>query len=421
MAILVKHIEAFLRQLQLDKTPFLLALSGGPDSICLFHCLLECQKKKPFHFEVIHIDHGWRKESREQALELKKRVEQEGIRFHLRTLKPVSKGNLEAICREERLQAFQAICQERGLHHVLLAHQADDQAETVLKRILEGAHWSRLAGLQAEIKMGGLSLLRPFLKISKTTILGWLGEKGIPYFNDATNQNPRFMRARMRESIIPALSETFGKGIVAPLQAIGEDLQELREFFEERHAPLLKNVKRGPFGCYLDLQEGCPNTLIALKFLVRQFSEESNFSLSRPSLQSVAEWLQQRVANKRIGDLWVDRGRLFIFKNPPGGWQVEWGESTNVQTTSWKEGWMGECQVVLPKKEYRLGPPNLKAPFRRGVDLDKWWNTHKVPAFLRPLFPVIWDGETMIHEFLTGTNYSEDGKIEKILIKLRLG
>ncbi len=128
-----------LQRLALSKTflrsqSLLLALSGGVDSMVLFDLL----KKARIPFSVAHVDHGWRESSHLEAISLKKMCEREGIPFYLLQLKEKWTFNLEEQARAARYAFFKSLCDEHLFSGVLVAHQADDRAETVLKRVLEG-------------------------------------------------------------------------------------------------------------------------------------------------------------------------------------------------------------------------------------------------------------------------------------------
>jgi tRNA(Ile)-lysidine synthase len=434
MPSLIHCVETFLKKHGLISQPLLLALSGGMDSLCLFYCLLACQKKHPFCFHVAHLDHGWRVESQWEAEQLKTLADQYQIPFHFKKLDLTQfKGNLEAISREARYQFFDDVCRRERLKGVLVGHHADDQAETVLKRLLEGAHWSRLAGLQEHIDFAALSIWRPLLKVSKNEIQQWILAHQYQPFEDKTNEDPRYLRARMRQRIIPWLSQEFGKEVVGPLQAMSQDLGELREYFDERLAPLFKQVKNGPFGAYLNLQTVRLSN-VELKYLIRKVCEEEALTLSRSILNQSVNFLQQGVGNRsfKIKDrvLWIDRKRFFISKKmesifpPPvplkeGNhlYSNEWNvhvervdQTVYIQSTSWEKGWEGTCQVLLPYGDYWLGPviPSDPCFQRQTGSIGKWWTNHKVPAFFRGCFPVIWQSQVIYHEFLTGRSLTRN-------------
>ena len=139
MSIFIQ-IENFLQVYCHSSSPLLLALSGGPDSLCLFYALLKYRNESNTPFHVAHVNHNWREKSVLEAQTLEQLASKHQVPFHLKILDPsLLRGNLEAACREERYQFFASLCQFNQFQGVLTGHHQGDQAETIFKRILEGA------------------------------------------------------------------------------------------------------------------------------------------------------------------------------------------------------------------------------------------------------------------------------------------
>lgn len=207
--------------------PVLLACSGGPDSKALLYLLLETQKFFDLEIQVAHIDHGWRAESRHEADKLKSEVENLGLTFHLRVLKDLPKK--EGAARDGRYAELRQIAEDVGAQAIVLGHQMDDQAETVLKRVLEGAPLPTCGGMK-EVSNG---LWRPLLRVLKKDLEQWLEKRNISYFTDSTNLDPKYLRGRFRTTIIPQLEAAFGKSIVKNLCLLGERAQKLEAHLDE--------------------------------------------------------------------------------------------------------------------------------------------------------------------------------------------
>lgn len=437
-------IQRFLQQQNLSK-PLLLALSGGPDSLCLFHCLLQCQERLPFQFHVAHIDHGWRSESQEEAKALEALTNQYQIPFHKKVLNPqLLKGNLEEASRQARYAFFEELYRTHGFQAVLLGHQAEDQAETVLKRLLEGSHWAKLGSLQPIFEWNGMPVWRPFLSISKRDILEWLQQRNMVPFEDATNQDQRFLRARMRQTIFPFLNQEFGKEVQQPLRALAEEIQEIKIYFDHKLNPIMENENRGPLGVYLDFTD-LQLTSLEIKYLIRKMSEKEGIILSRPLADLATQLIQEGAANRQLEighrTFWIDRYKLFILsKDLPewpedlsllpgyvkiGNWNLDvhlTNDPDSISATSWQDGWRGEFRIALPLQDgYRLGSSKSNAYYRsHRYKISKWWNNHKVPAFLCHWMPVVWKGEAIYYEFLTGCSPAEKKGYENwVAIKLQ--
>ncbi len=455
--MLIDTVEEFLKKNCNGVQPFLLALSGGPDSTCLFFCLLKFRQKTNIPFHVAHVDHGWRTESSNEALILKKLADDHSVPFHLKKLENMGSGNLEAICRNERYQFFKELSDRYSFQAVLTGHHGDDRSETVLKRVLEGAHWSRWNSLSENKCIFGIRVLRPLIHFSKKHIESCCINHPFKPFIDSSNRNQKFLRARMREDIFPYLKKTFGKDFEKNLGILAEEAGEITNFFNQRLAPILEKRILGPFGSYLEIDQSF--SMIEIKYLLRLLSVSENFFLSREMIELAAHALKENRANIRLSTtgkkLIIDRLRVFILnpqlnletavqgdkvmqdfelesltigdehsqkvKAPPivsdyGSkncvnlspsstvsrlkWSVELNHSEAIyslsqKNTSWQEGWKGVSIGYIPLCNYDVS-------FHATPKLKKTWNQAKVPAFLYPYFPVIWHKELPIHEFLTG-------------------
>lgn len=435
--ILFNQIEDFLIRTCPSLSPLLLALSGGPDSLCLFYALLLIRERHGIPFHVAHVDHRWRQESQQEAEALHQLALQHQVPFHLKVLDPaILKGNLELACREERYDFFAQLCKDIPFQGVLTGHHQDDQAETVFKRLLEGTHWSRWEGLQQESVMKGVRVLRPLLGMTKKDIQQWLTEKNLQAFEDPSNRHLQFLRARLRETIFPRLNKEFGKRVQNSLITLGEEARELREYFDCLLVPLLDQMIEGPWGSYLDLQRLIPHSLLEVKYLLRLICQQKGFFLSRDIIEQAAQSLYVGKANQLFvmgtQQIWMDRRRIFILSSnreekedqfrqlslgthQMGRWKIEVVEAngpSHSPQTSWKEAWKGHLQIDLPIGNYQIGIKKILDKEIENIGrLKKQWNQAKVPAFLYYHFPLIWEGEKICHEFLTG----------KFLVKRREG
>jgi tRNA(Ile)-lysidine synthase len=293
----------------------LLGLSGGPDSTALLHLLLECRRFFPIELLIAHVDHHWREESGEEAALLRSQVEKLGLPFYLKSLdgKKWGEGNAEAIAREERLAFFAEIYEKKGCQALLLGHHADDQAETVLKRIFEGASLSALGGLKPVSCWGNMVIWRPLLELSKLEVMEWLQKKGVGWLEDRTNADERYLRARMRKTILPQLEESFGKKVSSNLCRLGQRADTLKTYLLERGAYLRDFLEKGPSGIRWDLRSCLPIEKMEFELIFREMLVGEKIFLSHEQYNLVLELLNAKAANKKVGRVGVDRGVLIII------------------------------------------------------------------------------------------------------------
>lgn len=441
---LEKELYQFLDKHCVLDQPLLLALSGGPDSLAMLHLLLKYKKKCSLKLAIAHVDHGWRSESAEEAMQLETFAKENNIPFHLKTLNPQNlQGNLEAASRQERILFFKELCQHYQYQAVLLAHHANDQAETVLKKVFEAPGLLSLAALREINAIQGVNFWRPWLKISKDQILNWLKQQQITFFEDRTNGDTRFLRGKFRVDMFPKLENNFGKKVVPSLCRLATDAQELKAYLDHRLQDNFLKICKGKIGSFLDLSEECPTHSFEMKYLIRKFCEQEGFSLTHELLEKAIVLTLSGKADRQIEigphKVYIDRRRLFALKVPLpqlfnrkpislgtfayGIWTVtvnRVAHSKQLYKSNWKEIWNDSVQIKVPENDYLMGPPILNASYPRTSSLKKWWTNHKVPAFLRSHIPVLWKGNHIEHEFLTGKSRNKEDEGIKNWLDIKL-
>ncbi|MDQ6950151.1 MAG: tRNA lysidine(34) synthetase TilS [Mariprofundales bacterium] len=187
----------------IDRTqPLAIGYSGGADSTALLLALAEWHP----HIEAWHIDHGWHAASQHHAQILAERCHDWQIPFRCRTVQCDPGRNREASARHARMTAFRDLAKQRGIHHIALAHHRDDQAETVLMRLLQGAGVRGCCGIRSEQMLGTLHLLRPLLRQPGSALRTALKQACILWLEDPSNHDTTLLRNRLRHSLLPAMN-----------------------------------------------------------------------------------------------------------------------------------------------------------------------------------------------------------------------
>ena len=284
----------------------LLGYSGGPDSKALLYSLLECDVVP----HIAHVDHGWRQESREEANNLELEARRLGCPFI--SVRLELKGKKEEEARRARYAFFSSLFPQ--YEALLLAHQADDLAETVLKRIFEGAHLSHLGAMVPVSHQYGMNIWRPFLNIRKSEIFRFLEERSLRPILDPSNSDPVYLRSRMRGEIFPYLNERFGKEVTENLTLLSKRSIELKEYLDRQSARI--PVQRGPWGVLADLNQV---ESIEQRHLLQNIAREESLVLSREVLETLLTWVGSGVKSKflrvKSKKILVDEGRVWIFSS----------------------------------------------------------------------------------------------------------
>jgi len=175
------------------------AVSGGPDSMALALLARDWARARGGRLLALVVDHGLRPESAAEAALVRARLTDLGIPARiLRWEGPKPERRIQERAREARYALLLAACREEGIDHLLLGHHRDDLAETVAMRAARGSGEMGLAGMPLVSEREGVRILRPLLFFPKARLLALLRREGIPWVEDPSNRDPRFLRARLR-------------------------------------------------------------------------------------------------------------------------------------------------------------------------------------------------------------------------------
>lgn len=241
----IKNIQnfAFQNDLWSKGSKIIVGVSGGPDSVCLLDILVNLAPKYDFELHIAHVNYGLRGKDSDKD-EVLVRILAEKYKLNLSVLKPrksLYKGNLENTLREIRYDFFENLRLEHKFDLIAIAHNQDDQAETVMMRILRG---SGLEGLSA-IKTKNGNLIRPLLNASKAEILAYNKQKKLKFGIDKSNKNPDFTRNRIRHGLLPYLEKNFNPAIKKSLatwsQNVAEDYNYINQQAERFALKTCKN------------------------------------------------------------------------------------------------------------------------------------------------------------------------------------
>jgi tRNA(Ile)-lysidine synthase len=233
----------------------LVAVSGGADSVALLDVFRALAPELRVTLQAVHVHHGLREQADAEAAFTRALCAELGIPLHLERVAvrgtPPWDG-LEAEARRARYAAFREVARRVGAERVATAHTADDQAETVLMRLLEGAGPRGLAGI-APVR--GV-YIRPFLGARRADIEAHLRARGLAWVEDASNRDHRFLRNRIRHDVLPFLAETVEPGIVRHLARSAALVRTLVDDFERAAArELLRLGRRGAAGWVLSVAD----------------------------------------------------------------------------------------------------------------------------------------------------------------------
>ena len=211
---LLQRVRETIRQYGLLRSGdrIIVGVSGGPDSVCLLFLLREMSSSFNLDVGVAHLNHGLRGnealDDQSFVLSLAQRL---GFPFFTESVNVAAfakeKGLSKQVAgRHLRYQFFARVAKETGAHRVAVGHTLDDQAETLLMRILRGTGSD---GFQGIPMIRDETIIRPLLMVSRQGIEDYLRQRNIPYREDSSNQNCYYFRNRVRKELIPFLKAQF--------------------------------------------------------------------------------------------------------------------------------------------------------------------------------------------------------------------
>ena len=199
----------------------LVAVSGGADSVALLHLLHALAPAWRLTLHVLHVDHGLRPDSAADGRFVRELGERLGVPVDVERVR-VGPGSIEAAARAARYAALDAAAARVGAGRIALGHTLDDQAETVLMRVLGGAG---VRGLAAIPPVRG-RIIRPLIDLRRAALRDMLTAAGLAWVEDPTNRDPKFLRNRIRHELLPLLAAAYSTDVVESLARVARVARE---------------------------------------------------------------------------------------------------------------------------------------------------------------------------------------------------
>jgi len=386
------------------------AFSGGLDSTVLLHALAQLAKQEKLPpLSAIHIAHGLQKEAEDWPQHCQRFCQSLGIPLQVIPVKvDTTAASVERAAREARHNAFAAQLKPDEL--LLLAQHQDDQAETVLLRLLRGAGVRGLAAMPQSRPLGQGHLLRPLLDCSRATLQQYAQSQGLSWIEDPSNQDTRFARNHLRQNVLPTLREHWpaaSQTIARASEHVSEAQQLLDELAQSDLAsaqtpgpwPWLKlpSLELAPL---LKLSEARQRNALRHFLAPLTLLPDSRHFAGWQTLKSAAHdanpiWkLQNGELHRAAGRLWWLAGCWLTPPAPPPAWHNP--QQPLALPNNGELHLIGEPPAGALQVRYRSGGERLSLPGRGSRDLKRLLGEHRLPAFIRPRLPLLFCQEQLL-------------------------
>lgn len=308
-------------KITLKNKAVLVACSSGVDSTVLLDLVLKahaCEK-----IVIAHVNHKKRLQSDLEETYLIDFANEKGIKIYVKHLSNHPSDNFQAWARSERYMFFKEIMAKEKLDFCLTAHHANDQAETILMRLMKQSSMRGYAGLRKWAEFDFLTLYRPLLEVSKEEIAQYALNNNLKYFDDYSNFEDNYLRNRIRSNVIPFFQEE-NPSFLKAINNFAKDMHELCDLLEEMVGSFIKQeVVVNNKDITLDIEH-----LKNLKPLLQVevlFTLLKPFQLSRPQIEEIIKQidsLKQPIIYPISGDLYMikEYGKITFttdFKSEP--------------------------------------------------------------------------------------------------------
>lgn len=242
---LLETIRRTLRDQNLLRTGDVLVVgvSGGADSMALLELLDRLRPEFGLTLIVGHVNHGLRDDADADQTLVEQFCRNKGLRFYAsRVSIPGPRRDLEQTARTKRLAALGRTVRRFRADALVLAHHQDDLAETVLMRLLRGTGLQGLQAILPKRTIDGITVIRPLLNVTRAHILDFLHTHRIPFREDPSNTDPKFLRNSIRHRLLPELAKDYNPNISQVLARLADTAALDYDFLNQTAARHLQQI-----------------------------------------------------------------------------------------------------------------------------------------------------------------------------------
>jgi len=365
------------------------AVSGGADSMALLLLAKRYAAMHHGHIVALTIDHQLRPDSTAEATQVAAWAKQHGIRHHiLQWHHPPMKTHLQQQAREARYKLLSTWCQQQGIWHLLFAHHAHDQAETILMRQWYGSGIIGLAGMPMTRLWRQIRLLRPLLAIEPTALRSWLKTQKQPWIEDPSNQANHYTRIRARQLLTRSHPEVREQLLATATLAA----RQRQEYERQATTWMAQSLYLSPLGFiqtnyHSFAMLGLEAQLLACSHITMVIGGSDTPPRAASLLHLFKQWQHHPIGKRTLGGCiwqWLRDGRLLVYREP-----CKIPSAISLSPTSslwWDQRFLITLAGTAPERNVVIAPlsPHWANQHRRELILLKF-----IPKAIIPTLPIV--------------------------------
>ncbi len=295
----------------------ILGISGGPDSVCLLHILNRLKETFDIKIYAAHLNHQIRGlEAQKDALYVAKLCEEMGVKYFVRSIDvpkycEENKVSIEDGARTLRYELFYEIMQKTNANKIAIAHNMNDQAETILMHIMRGTGLQGLRGIEY---IRDNVIIRPILDIERSEIEDYCEKYNLNPRIDKTNLDPIYTRNKVRLKLIPYMQENFNSNVIKSIVRMSSSLRNDSDYIEENAlmkfeeiCTVLDESVEIPVDLFVNLHNAIKYRII--RYAIKYILGDTNF-IDQRHLLDIIELESEKKVGKKLN---IPRG-LFVYR-----------------------------------------------------------------------------------------------------------
>lgn len=393
-------------------THLFVAYSGGLDSLALLQLTADYARVHQLPITALHVHHGLSRQADEWVEHCCQHCQRLNIPLDIKYLEFDSRQNLEARARHARYTFFTQYLSQPG-HVLLMGHHQQDQAETLILRLMRSAGLDGLSGIPQQRPLGDGWLVRPLLNQTKASLQHWLEQHALIWIEDESNQSLEHDRNFIRHQILPLLESRFPHSqqrIAQSAQWLADSRSVMHEWLSEdlQHCLLapycfsIPNLKQYSSARWRHILHYYLQQQKAPALPHKRWEAVSQLLSARPDAAPEVNWAQYAMRRYR-DQLWIAPQQHFIPL--PEGWIQSWDGQHILQTpighfVSQRIAIDMTQETPLPPGDYqatkRKGGEQVWIPQRGHIDLKQWYQEQGIPPWERQQRPLIWSQDQLV-------------------------